>query len=70
MIISAKVPKHILSFKACIIVVDQEQQIFEKHQDPLNKHSKPNKMGHGGVKDFTYEERNWSSKLTKACCQA
>jgi hypothetical protein len=27
-------------------------------------------MGHGGVKDFTYEERNWSSKLTKACCQA
>ncbi len=70
MIISAKVPKHILSFKACIIVVDQEQQIFEKHQDPLNKHSKPNKMDHGGVKDFTYEESNWSSTLTKGCCQA
>jgi hypothetical protein len=27
-------------------------------------------MGHGGVKDFTYEEHNWSSKLTKGCCQA
>jgi hypothetical protein len=58
MIISTKVPKHILSFKACIIVADQEQQIFEKHQDPLNKHVKLNKMGHGGVTNFTYDERN------------
>jgi hypothetical protein len=27
-------------------------------------------MDHGGVKDFTYEESNWSSTLTKGCCQA
>jgi hypothetical protein len=58
MIISTKVPKHILSFKACIIVANQKQHFFEKRQDPFNKHAKPNKMGHGKVKDFTYEERN------------
>jgi hypothetical protein len=30
---------------------------------------KLNKMGHGGVTNFTYDERNWSSKWTKGCCQ-
>ncbi len=58
MIISTKVPKHILSFKTCIIVADQKQQMFEKHQDPLNKHAKPNKMGHGGITNFTYDNHN------------